>query len=96
MAKTWVALRMVWNLREFIFHELEIIANKAENGCTRKKTLVYGTLYGKRDVFDFAIVNFPFLCSNVSLSPAYSVYVMRMMIFNARPTTNQKVDDAGL
>ena len=29
--------KIVWNLREFIFHELEIIANKAENGCTRKK-----------------------------------------------------------
>ena len=29
------------------------------------------TLYDKRDDFDFAIVNFPFLCSNVPLSPAY-------------------------
>jgi hypothetical protein len=49
------------------------------------------TLYDKRDDFDFAIVNFPFLCSNIPLLPAYGVYisqlihtqepVLRMMIF---------------
>ena len=61
------------------------------------------TLYDKRDDFDFAIVNFPFLCSNVPLSLAYGMYVSQlircercMMIFKARPTTNQKVDVAGL
>jgi hypothetical protein len=32
------------------------------------------SLYIKRNDFDFAIVNFPFLCSNVPLSPAYGVY----------------------
>ena len=37
------------------------------------------TLYDKRDDFDFAIVNFPFLCSNVSLSPAYGVYVSQLI-----------------
>ena len=31
------------------------------------------SLYVKRDYFDFAIVNFPFLCSNIPLSPAYGV-----------------------
>ena len=37
------------------------------------------TLYDKRDDFDFAIVNFPFLCSNVPLSPAYGVYVSQLI-----------------
>ena len=37
------------------------------------------TLYYKRDDFDFAIVNFPFLCSNVPLSPAYGVYVSQLI-----------------
>ena len=31
------------------------------------------TLYDKRDEFDFAVVNVPFLCSNVPVSPAYGV-----------------------
>ena len=65
------------------------------------------TLYDKLDDFDFAIDNFPFLCSNVPLSPAYGVYVSQLIryartchayadFFKARPTTNQKVDVAGL
>jgi hypothetical protein len=37
------------------------------------------SLYDKRDDFDFAIVNFPFLCSNIPLSPAYGVYISQLM-----------------
>jgi hypothetical protein len=37
------------------------------------------SLYDKRDDFDFAIVNFPFLCSNMPLSPAYGVYISRLI-----------------
>jgi hypothetical protein len=33
------------------------------------------TLYDKRDHFDFAIVNFPFLCSNIPLSTVCGVCV---------------------
>jgi hypothetical protein len=33
------------------------------------------SLYDKGDDFDFPIVNFPFLCSNILLSPAYGVYI---------------------
>jgi hypothetical protein len=32
-------------------------------------------LYDKRDYFDFAIVSFPFTCSNIPLSTAYGVYI---------------------
>ena len=35
------------------------------------------TLYDKRDYF--AIVNFPFLCSNIPLSPAYGVYISQLI-----------------
>jgi hypothetical protein len=37
------------------------------------------TLYDKRDDFDFAIVNFPFLCSNIPLSPANDVYISQLI-----------------
>jgi hypothetical protein len=33
----------------------------------------------KRDDFDFAIVNFPFLCNNIPLSPAYRVYISQLI-----------------
>ena len=39
------------------------------------------SLYDKRDDFDFAIVNFPFPCSNIQLSPAYGVYVSQMILY---------------
>ena len=37
------------------------------------------SLYDKRDDFYFAIVNFPFLCSNIPLSPAYGVYISQLI-----------------
>jgi hypothetical protein len=37
------------------------------------------TLYDKRYDFDFAIVNFPFLCSNIPISPAYGVYISQLI-----------------
>ena len=33
----------------------------------------------KRDDFDFAIVNFPFLCTNIPLSSAYGVYMSQLI-----------------
>jgi hypothetical protein len=35
-------------------------------------------LYDKRDDFHFAIINFPFLCSNIPLSPAYGTYISQL------------------
>jgi hypothetical protein len=52
---------------------LDILLNIDSNG--RLTT----SLYDKRDAFDFAIVNFPFLCSNIPLSPAYGVYVSQLI-----------------
>jgi hypothetical protein len=36
-------------------------------------------LYNKRDDFNFSIVNFPYLCSNIPASPAYSVYISQLI-----------------
>jgi hypothetical protein len=52
---------------------LHILLNIESNG--RLTT----SLYDKGDDFDFAIVDFPFLCSNISLSPAYGVYIVQLI-----------------
>ena len=36
-------------------------------------------LYDKRDDFDFHIVNFPFLSSNITSSPSYGVYISQLI-----------------
>jgi hypothetical protein len=36
-------------------------------------------LYDKRDDFNFFIVNFPFICSNIPAVPAYGVYISLMI-----------------
>ena len=36
-------------------------------------------LYNKRDDFDFRIVNFPFLSSNIPSGPSYGVYISQLI-----------------
>ena len=36
-------------------------------------------MYDKRDDFDFPIVNFPYLSSNIPESPAYGVFVSQLI-----------------
>jgi hypothetical protein len=36
-------------------------------------------LYDKRDDFNFSIVNFPNLCTNIPASPAYGVYISQLI-----------------
>jgi hypothetical protein len=52
---------------------LDILLNIDSNG--RLTT----SLYDKRDDFDFAIVNFPFLCCNIPLAPVYGVYISQLI-----------------
>ena len=40
-------------------------------------------LYKKRDDFDFPIVNFPLICSNIPAAPAYGVYLLVDTIFQS-------------
>jgi hypothetical protein len=37
------------------------------------------SLYDKRDDFDFTIVNFPFLCSYIPLSPANGMHISKLI-----------------
>ena len=36
-------------------------------------------VYDKRDDFNFPIVNFPFLSSNIPAAPAYEVYISQLI-----------------
>ena len=40
---------------------------------------LYSKLYDKRADFDFHIVNFPFLSSNIPSSPSYGVYISQLI-----------------
>ena len=46
-------------------------------------------LYDKRDDFNFPIVNFPFLSSNIPSAPAYGVYVSQLIRY-ARACSNDQ------
>ena len=50
---------------------------------------MYTKLYDKRDDFNFPIVNFPFLDSNIPSSPAYGVFISQLIRY-ARACTNYK------
>ena len=39
-------------------------------------------LYDKRDDFNFPIVNFPFICSNIPAEPAYGVYISQKIRYS--------------
>ena len=39
-------------------------------------------LYDKRDYFDFPIVNFPFLDSNIPASPTYGIYMFQLIRYS--------------
>jgi hypothetical protein len=38
--------------------------------------------YDKRDDFNFPIVKFPFICSNIPTAPAYGVYISQMILYS--------------
>ena len=61
--------------------DLQIIIGKNGKLCTK--------LYDKRDDFNFPIVNFPFLDSNIPSSPAYGVYISQLIRY-ARACSNYK------
>ena len=55
-------------------------ASYLDLGYDRDKRLQI-KLYDKRDDFNFNIVNFPFLSSNIPRSPAYGVYVSQLICY---------------
>ena len=44
-------------------------------------------IYDKRDDFNFKIINFPNMCSNIPASPAYGVYISQLICY-ARTSSN--------
>ena len=36
----------------------------------------------KRDYFNFPIVHFPFICSNIPTAPAYGVYISQLIVIS--------------
>ena len=61
--------------------DLYLEIDKNRNLCAR--------LYDKCDDFDFPIVNFPFLDSNIPASPAYGVFISQLIRY-ARACTTYK------
>ena len=39
-------------------------------------------LYDRKDDFNFPIVNFPFICSNIPAVPAYGVYISQLIRYS--------------
>jgi hypothetical protein len=48
-------------------------------------------LYDKRDNFNFSVVNFPYLCSNIPVSPAYDVYISQLIRYARACSTYDQV-----
>jgi hypothetical protein len=44
-------------------------------------------IYDKQDDFNFKIINFPNMCSNIPASPAYGVYISQLIRY-ARSSSN--------
>ena len=53
-------------------------------------------LYDKKDYFNFPIVNFPFICSNIPASPVYGVYISQLMRYSITCGSYQDFIDKGL
>jgi hypothetical protein len=53
-------------------------------------------LYDKRDDFNFPIVNFPFICSNIQTAPAYGGYISQLVRYSRVCSSHQDFLDRGL
>ena len=53
-------------------------------------------LYDKRDDFNFPIVNFPFICSNIPAAPAHEVYTSQWIRYSRACNFYQDFLDRGL
>jgi hypothetical protein len=52
-------------------------------------------LYDKRDDFNFPIVKFPFICSNIPAAPAYGVYMSQLIRYSRTSGSYQDFPDRG-
>jgi hypothetical protein len=52
--------------------------------------------YDKRNNFNFPIVSFPFICSNIPAAPAYGVYIFQLIRYPRASGSYQELLDRGL
>jgi len=52
--------------------------------------------YDKRDDFNYPIVNFPFICSNITAAPAYGVYISQLIQYSRACGSYHGFPDRGL
>ena len=52
--------------------------------------------YNKRDDFNFNIVNFPVICSNIPAAPVYGVYISQLIRYSRACGSYQDFLDRGL
>jgi hypothetical protein len=53
-------------------------------------------LYDKRDDFNFPIVKFPFICSNIPTAPAFGVYISQLIRYSRTYDSYHDFLDRGL
>ena len=53
-------------------------------------------LYDKRNDFNFPIVNFPLICSNIPVAPAYRIYISQLIRYSRAYGSYQDFLDRGL
>jgi hypothetical protein len=85
--------------------EFEIIDTKDDNRSASyldlhlefdSEGLSITKLYGKRDEFNFPIVNFPFICSNIPAAPVYRVYISQLIRYSNTCCSNKNSLGRGL
>ena len=60
-------------------YESEFLDCLVRSGTIGNNNRLYTKLYDKRDDFNFRIVNFPFLSSNIPSGPSYGVYISQII-----------------
>ena len=76
-------------LRDYIGYEKLQLEIDSE-GMLRTK------LYDKRDNFNFLIVNFPFICSNIPAAHAHGIYISQLIRYSRACGSYQDFLDSGL
>jgi hypothetical protein len=75
-----IAQSVVWNVASSASF-LDLYLEFDDSGQISTK------IYDKRDDFNFEIINFPNMCSNIPASPAYGVYISQLIRY-ARASSN--------
>jgi hypothetical protein len=60
------------------------------------KFFFFDLTYNKRDDFNFHIVNFPVICSNIPAAPVYGVYISQLIRYSRACGSYQDFLDRGL